>query len=135
MTESLEKTKTFSIGVIVGGLTRDSKSWEEHIVALMNDVKQAREGIASDLNLNVEFQVTGHLLAPDFEGVRTGAFRKKDSLLKIQVAVPAMASDSPRDDLIDFLWKAVDEAEAWTIRRKLKFDLTPLREIVARLES
>lgn len=104
-------------------------------MALMEEVSIAREGIITDININVEFQVPGNILTPDFEGVRTGVFRKKDSLLKIQVAVPAKASESPRKDLIGFLWQALDEAEMWAMRRKLKFDLTPLRQIVSRLES
>lgn len=135
MSESLEKAKTFSIGVIVGGMTRDSKSWEEQIVTLMNDVKQAREGTTSDLNLNVEFHVPGNILAPEFEGLRTGTFRKRDNLLKVQVAVPATFSESPREDLITYLWQAIDEVEDWAIRRKFKIDLSTLREIVGRVES
>ncbi len=102
---------------------------------LSMDVSEIRDQLESDFNINVEFQIPGHLLSPDFQGVRTGAFRKADRLLKIQVAVPV----DPPDDLyaygIQAMRDAVDAAEAWSVRRRVEFDAAPFRSLLALLNE
>lgn len=63
----------------------------------------AREGVESDIRVNVEFHVPGTIWTPEFEGVRTGFFRRADSLLKVQVALPAEAPAVVRPHLVGYL--------------------------------
>jgi hypothetical protein len=83
-----DPAKTLSIGMIVGGRTFGNRSWVGSIQQVMKDVIAAPEGVDSDINVNVEFHVPGNFLTPEFDGVRTGTFRKAGSLLKVQVALP-----------------------------------------------
>lgn len=102
---------------------------------LSRSVSGLRDQVASGLNINVEFQVPGNLLAPDFQGVRTGAFRKADRLLKVHVAIPVDPPDDPYAYGIQAMREAIDAAEAWSVRRRVEFDPSPLRTLVALLEA
>lgn len=133
MTGPVEAAEVLSIGMIIGGRTPANRAWVDAIQGLMQEVKVVRAGAVSDLKLNVEFQVPGNHLQPDFEGVRTGSFRKADSLLKVQVAVPAQAPDDPRPDLIGFLDAAVEAADQWVAAKRRTFDTTSLHRLVASL--
>jgi hypothetical protein len=42
----------------------------------------------SPLSLQIVFQIPGELIQPDFTGVRTGRFSRRERRLVIQVAVP-----------------------------------------------
>jgi hypothetical protein len=123
------------VGVIVGGFTVESKTWWEALVRLSRAVSDIRDHFDSDLNINVEFQVPGHLITPDFQGVRTGTFRKADRLLKIQVAVPVDPPEDPYAYGVQAMREAVDAAEAWSKPRRLEFDPSPLRSLLALLET
>jgi hypothetical protein len=67
--------------------------------------------------VNVIFQVPGHILKPDFEGVRTGYSSKKHRALIVQVALPEEPPTLDADELDAYLKQimlvAVREAEAW----------------------
>lgn len=134
MSAATDPAETLSIGMIIGGRTLQNRGWIEAIQELMRDVKAAREGVRCDLNLNVEFHVPGKQLQPEFGGVRTGAFRKAGSLLKVQVAVPAEAPTDPRPMLIDFMRAALEAADQWVIVKRRTFDTGSLHELVESLD-
>jgi hypothetical protein len=123
--------KTLSIGMIVGGRTPGNRAWVEALEQLMRDVIVAREGVDSGIKVNVEFHVPGNFLTPGFEGVRTGVFRKADSLLKVQAAVPPSAPENPRLILLEYMWDAINAVESWAIAKKRSVDTAALRGIVA----
>ena len=127
--------KPLSVGVIVGGFTVESKIWREALIRLSRAVSGIREQFDSDLNINVEFHVPGHLTSPDFEGIRTGTYRKADRLLKIQVALPVDPPDDPYAYGVQAMREAVDVAEAWSRRRRVEFDPSPSRSLTALLEA
>ena len=102
---------------------------------LSRGVSGLRDQLDSELSLNVEFQVPGNLITPDFQGVRTGTFRKADRLLKIQVALPVNPPDDPYAYGVQVLREAVDVAEAWSVRRRVEFYPSPLRSLLAQLET
>lgn len=83
-----DPSKVLSIGMVVGGRNQANAPWIEAVRVLARAAIVNREGIESDIKLNVEFHVPGHLLVPEFEGVRTGVFRAADSLLKVQEPLP-----------------------------------------------
>lgn len=125
-----EETGVFSIGSVVGGRTASNRSWIDEIARLTRDVAAARVGVDSTLSINVVFHVAGNILQPDFEGVRTGTFRKVDSLLVVQVALPEGAPPLPRQALLALLDRAVVVAQGWSVRRRVPFDPEPFRRIL-----
>jgi hypothetical protein len=127
--------KALSVGVIVGGLTAQSKVWREALTRLSRDLSGIAGQLESDFRINVEFQIPGNFISPDFQGVRTGTFRKADRHLKIQVAVP---DDPPADPYaygVHAIGDAVDAAEAWSVRRRVEFDAEPFRSVLALLNE
>lgn len=102
---------------------------------LSRSVSGLRYQLESELNLNVEFQVPGHLLTPDFQGVRTGSFRKAERLLKIQVALPVNPPENPYAYGVQAIRDSIDEAEAWARRRRIEFAASPFRSLLALVEA
>ena len=128
-----EQVKVFSIGSVVGGRTPSNRAWSDEIAQLTREAVAARAGVQAPLNLNVVFHVAGNLLQPDFEGVRTGTFRKAERLLMVQVALAETAPPKPRAELLTLLAHAVTEAEAWSNRRRVAFDREPFVRILGTL--
>jgi hypothetical protein len=126
-----EPTYVLSVGAVYGG--PEQQLWRDGVNSLMQRVATMREGVASQLNVNVVFHVPGSVLSPDYEGVRTGSFSKRDSLLMIQVALPLDPPGDVGSCLRAAIVSAVDEAEAWAVRKRKGFDTTALHELVRRL--
>ena len=130
-----DRPKALSVGVIVGGFTAQSKVWREALMRLSRDLSGIAGQLKSDFRINVEFHVPGHILSPEFQGVRTGTFRKADRHLKVQVAVP---NDPPVDPYaygVRAIGDAVDAAQAWSARRHVEFDAEPFRSVLALLNE
>ena len=125
-----ETAEVLSIGSVVGGSSHLNRPWRDAVSRLMNRVADARPGAVSPLNLNVVFQIPGKILQPEFEGVRTGTFRKRDSLLLVQVALPEVVPADVDADVLQRLRDAVDEAESWAKRRRVADDLSVIRGIL-----
>ncbi|KAF0206696.1 MAG: hypothetical protein FD171_2252 [Actinobacteria bacterium] len=125
-----------SIGAIYGGPEfspwRDAP-WQDAIKELSNRVATVREGVESPLNLNVVFHVPGSILKPEFSGVRTGSFRKRDCHLMVQVALPVETPDDQARYLHDAVVQAVDAVEGWNSRKGRGYDLSAIRLVVAGL--
>ncbi len=128
-----EDVQVFSIGSVVGGRTASNRGWTDEIAQLTRDSIGARAGLQARVNLNVVFHVAGNLIQPDFEGVRTGSYRKAQSLLMVQIALSEAAPSAPRLELLSLLEDAFAEAEAWSRSRRLAFDREPFMRILERL--
>jgi hypothetical protein len=128
-----EPAEVLSIGSVVGGSSHLNRPWRDAVNRLMNRVAEARSSAVSPLNVNVVYQIPGKILQPEFEGVRTGSFRKKDSLLLVQVALPEAVPDDVDADVLQRLKDAVDEAEVWAKQRRVADDLRVIKQIVESL--
>jgi hypothetical protein len=61
--------------------------------------------------LNVVFHFPGTLIAPNYVGLRTGRFSKKEQGFMIQAAVPKSVAESGRiDEIIDYFGQTIREA-------------------------
>jgi hypothetical protein len=127
---SPDTVDALSVSTVLGGRTAGNRGWVEAIRDLRHDIIQHRVGVTSDIHIDVEFHVPGNILSPDYEGLRTGSFRKADRLLKVQVALPEIAPSEPRAELLALLDQAVVVAEEWAKRRRITLDPQPLRGIV-----
>jgi hypothetical protein len=88
-TGASDKPAVLSIGAVVGGTTPAARAWGDAAMVLARDVAELRPAIESPLNINAVFHVPGEVLSPDWEGVRTGTYRRRDNHLMVQVTVPA----------------------------------------------
>jgi hypothetical protein len=128
-----EPIVALSIGSVEGGSSPSMPRWRDAITRLTIDVATAAQSVESPLNVNVLYQVPGNILRPDFEGVQTGHYSKKESSLIVQAALPGDAPDDIDGQLRRLLVAAVNEAEEWARRRNIAPDLKALRELVAQL--
>ncbi|MGH3109501.1 MAG: hypothetical protein ACRDQT_01130 [Gaiellaceae bacterium] len=107
--------------------------WRDAITSLTIEVETAAQHVESPLNVNVIYQIPGNILRPDFEGVRTGHYSRKDSSLIVQAALPEDAPDDVESHIKSLLVAAIDEAEEWTRRRSVAPDLQALRQLAGQL--
>ena len=127
-----ETVHALSIGLIKD-TTLSTKPWQEAVLTLGRAVTKVRGDASSPLNVNVVYQVGGTMIDAEFSGVRTGSFRRKDSLLMVQVGIPLTEANADVDDAATIvrerLLAAIAEVEAWARKRKLADDLGQLRVI------
>ena len=103
-------------------------------MALGRRVKKLRSEVSSPLAVNVVFQLPGRFLTPEFVGVRSGTFSRKERLLMVQVAVPAEPTSTPDTDVRILLRDAVELAENFAQQEAMiEGQLVALRELVDRL--
>jgi hypothetical protein len=127
--------KVLSLGSVIGGRTSANRGWSDAIRGLTRDIAGHRQGVESDINVNVEFHIPGNLLHPEFEGVRTGTFRKADSLIKVQVALPEEPPPDARSFLLVCVRAALDAVDQWSLRRKVDVSTSNLRALVSEVEA
>jgi hypothetical protein len=120
MSEDEERSEPLSIGTIMGGQTAANSRWTGPIRNLTRRVRDARKGIEVPLGVNVVFHIPGNLLQPEFEGLRTGSYSRKRSLLMVQAALPEEPPDDPDAHLVMMLLRAIDEVEPWSKRRRVE---------------
>ena len=129
------RAEVLSLGSIIGGGTSANRAWSDEIARLTKDVISARTGPSFNFSPDVVSARTGNIIQPEFEGVRTGTYRKSDHLLMVQVALFEPAPENPRGYLLASLYQAVEAAEQWSAgRRRIAFQATPLLEIIERIE-
>lgn len=118
----------------VAGGASTNRSWEDAVRLLARRIVDLREGRTSPLSVNVIYQIPGEVIAPEFEGVRSGRFSQRERGLVVQVALPA-EPDGPADAaVIRYLAEAVEVAEGFARERGLiKNRLSELRAILAAL--
>jgi hypothetical protein len=121
-----------SIGAVVES-SPENAEWRSAIRQLTIRVDDAQASVVSSLNLNIVFHVPGRTFKPEFSGVRTGRFSKRDNELMLQVALPESQPPDSEAYVRGAAIDAIDEAERWAIRRGVAADLAELRSIVLSL--
>jgi hypothetical protein len=135
MSEADEATEALSIGTVIGGSTAANKGWAEPLRTLTERVAKARAGVDVPLGVNVVFHIPGPLLQPEFDGVRTGTYSRKRSLLMVHATLREQPPDDPYAHLLTVTLRAIDEIEPWSKHRGVDVDLDTLREIVRRAST
>lgn len=129
----MTSTEALSIGAMSGGSGANGK-WVAAVMALMRLVRELRVGVTSPLGVNVVFQIPGDNLTPEFEGVRSGIFSRKESKLLVQVGLPSEPRGSADQEVRCLLRSAVLLAEDFAQQEALvDGELEELRELLERL--
>ena len=104
---------SLSLGAVYGGPEHDKTSPSAaRITRLMKRMAELQGdsavGTGTGGSLNVVFHVPGSLIKPDYMGVRTAKFSRKNKMLMVQVAIPDELLRSP--NLEGFLVASIREA-------------------------
>lgn len=122
-----------SLGAVAGGTTAN-RAWETAIKKLAKRVVELGEGVSSPLAVNVVYQIPGELVRPDFTGVRSGRFSRKDRRLLVQAALPADPAADADAEVRALLREAVTLAEDYARKEGLiDRELAELQELVNRV--
>jgi hypothetical protein len=122
-----------TIGMVSGG-TLGTRPWRDAVRAVARRLKDLPASFETPLAINVSFQIPGEVIKPDFTGIRTGTFSRRDALLMIQVALPDSIDEDRELYVVARLRDAIDVAERFAIMEALPdTDLTDLRQLVAAL--
>src|SRR5262249_11411991 len=98
-----------------------------HVIALRGD-------LSSPLAVNVVYQIPGRFLEPEFEGVRSGRFSRREALLLVQVALPSDVPSNASAEVRRFLRDAIVLAEHFAQQEgMIDGELTDLRALLDRL--
>lgn len=98
-----------SIGAVHGG--PEQLAFYKELGDFMRFCKENRARGFQDAMINIVYHVPGTLLRPDYEGVRTGKFSKRERCLMVQVAVEeefAALDDSKK--IRQYIFETADEA-------------------------
>jgi len=123
-----------SVGTIYGGSLPTTGIWRSAISVISDQVQSGRAQVETPMTVNVLFQVPGHILQPDFEGIRTSSFIKRENGLIVQVALPSETPPNANRYVWEQLLEAVKLAEEWAQKKKKASDLHGLIEFVETLE-
>jgi hypothetical protein len=124
---------TVNIGILIGGTSQRNGPTIERIQRLRAEAEAASEGIPSDFNLDVTFQISGPVWRPPFHGVRAGRLSAERKYLPVTIGVPeAFSSAAERDR---FLWSTMSEsaqkAQEAVRRRGFDWSLSGIHQIVS----
>jgi hypothetical protein len=131
--DTTDEAVVLSVGAIYGGPEfshHPDVPWKRAIHALTQRVSELRQGVESDLDVNIVFHVPGSIAGPDFSGSRTGSFNKRDAHLMVQIALPPEAPEDQDAYLIRAVRESLDTIDAWNRRKDQGFDLSALRALV-----
>ena len=90
----------------------------------------------TEAGLNIVFYTPGSLFQPDWEGVRTGRFSRKQKLLMIQAAVPEemVSSKNIGPFLCEMMRQGVVEAKPVFEKAKIPFDAEAFTKFIDDIE-
>lgn len=125
-----------SIGSVVGGMNAGAMSWREEIGMLMRLVRDRREFLTTPVNVNAVYHVPGNVRPQlEFQGVRTGAYSKREKQLVVQVALPPEVADDPQVTLLACLREAIGAAEDYVSQRGLADGLPEIRAFIDEISN
>jgi len=134
MSESTDKSlRVLSDTWMIGGRSDENGLWEAPLRNLSRAIAAANvtgELASSPLKVQVRFLVTGPIWQPDFDGVRTGGYGRKENCLVVEIALEEEPPFEPGEALSRSLLSSIDVAEKWFVRKKLGTDLRELRAAV-----
>lgn len=122
------------ISIVIGGPTRENRVIRNALDRVGRRVDEVEFTPAEgEAGVEIEFHVTGDLLAPDYEGMRTGRWSNKDNVQVVQIAVPTALEKGEEDEVVTELLRMIPEAVELAAQRlahrRIKLDLSQARSI------
>ncbi len=123
-----------SVGAVIGG--PECAFMDNYVRSLMRFTKEKRlENSSSNAEVNIVFHLPGSLMKPDYIGLRTGKFSKKENTLMIQAAVEAEFIASNDDaEVISYIFEVADEAigmaKSFFDRNDVEYDIEMDRQLL-----
>jgi hypothetical protein len=101
------------VSSVIGGSSADNRKIRAaHRLLAQQSNALAGESDGDETVVDVIFHIAGPLLAPDYEGIRTGRFSKVKNLMVIQVAVPRELENESEEEILRSLKRyMLDAAE------------------------
>jgi len=98
-----------SIGMVLGG--PEHVGFDREVRKLMKFCRENRERGFIGSEINVVYHVPGAVVKPDYVGVRTGTFSRKERCLMVQIAVAEeFAALDDTDQIRRYIFETADEA-------------------------
>jgi hypothetical protein len=96
----------------IGGVYGGPELTGSTIHAALGKIKAVLgEGRVDDSgSLDIVFHVPGSLFSPEYGGVRTGSFSKKERILQVQIAVPLELCSQDQPAVVTFVLDSLREA-------------------------
>jgi len=140
VTESSETVrKSIHASAIIKGATRANAATEAVVHRIRNLTREAGERHPAEFGVEYLFLVGGDVSQLEFEGVRTGSFRRAAGQKQIQIAVPETLEIAPEEFLATRLEEALVLVDEYFRRKHKGVSLEAARkatlEVVAQLRS
>lgn len=130
---------SLTLGLVFGDPIADQTPMGRALVDILRRKPEEHEqGVISEqAMLNVVFHIPGRHSKPDYQGIRTGRFSKKEKGYMIQVAVPEslVTSGDPDRFIFDALREAIAIAKPRFEKHNLEFSVAEHLQFVQALED
>jgi hypothetical protein len=127
------------LGAILGGPELEQMAFRTIVrtFAIAKDACQDELVSAADGELDVVHQYPGTLFQPEFKGIRTGSFSRKQKMLQIQVEVPSKVIGSEKfgEFYLDSLEKVVRLGKQYFDKKGIPFSLETHLALVQHLRT
>lgn len=125
-----------SIGSVIGGLNPDATAWKEAINVVGRLVRDTRDGLESDVNVNVVYHVPGDV-DPEIvvRGVEVTRVHRRDKHILVAVEVPYEATGNLGARVHEWLREAVEVAANYCRDEGIADDLPQIRAYVDNLAA
>jgi hypothetical protein len=101
------------VSEVIGGSTAANRGIRAAVDRLGHLVDQVEWTPADDeAAVDMEFHVTGNLLKPDYEGMRTGRWARSSRVQVVQYAIPVELEESSEEEVVNHLGQRLVDAVA-----------------------
>jgi len=112
---------------VLGGPEQIDKGFHNELHAICKQKELYHDKLTNphDASLNVVFQYPGSLLQPNFTGIKTGRYSRKDKLLIVYVAVAAdvLSANDFAFQYASLLKQAIAEGKKFFDKRGIPFSM------------
>jgi hypothetical protein len=131
--ETSPREPVLTIGLILGGAMA-SRAWAGAVRKLMREVKYARI-LTAGCRVQVVFDVPGELTSPPSTGVLLPqrAYKRAEQRIYVAVGLPREPDSDAYSEAVQYLKKAVGEAQSYLERKGISGDLNAAMDVVRNL--
>lgn len=123
-----------SIGAVIGG--PECAFFDSRLRRLMRYCRENRDKGTETAEVNVVFHLPGSVIRPNYVGLRTAKFSKKEKTLMVQVSVEEeWITSTDEKTVLRYIYETTDEALGLALgefkRRGIEYDIEVDRRFLA----